>query len=227
MNAAAEKIRILLVDDHPVVLEGIRMFLSSYEHIEIVGEFSNGEDAIENVTPLLPDVVLMDIHLPGMTGLEAARRIRKIHPDVKVLMITAYEDKEYILQTVQAGAHGCVMKNASPEELITAIENIRQGKIAFGSRASDVLLNDFVDKATQQSDEEIAELSPREMEVLSLIAQGETNKKIASLLFVSIRTVEKHRENIMRKLDIHSAVGLARFAIEKGIVDLKKDPKGP
>ena len=218
MKKFKNKIRLLLADDHPVVREGIRSCLANHDRLEIVGEAIDGKDAINKAKELVPDIVLMDINMPTMNGLKATEELRQKLPKIKVLILTVHSNKEYALQMIRSGARGYVLKDSSPKELIQAIESVYHGDAFFSPEVARLVLNDYVAKASRIDSAPAAELSEREREVLALIAKGCTSKQIAAQLGVSIRTAESHRENIMRKLNIHNVAGLTRFAISKGII---------
>jgi DNA-binding NarL/FixJ family response regulator len=220
MNKDKPKIRILLVDDHPFVLEGIRSCLQSQEQFEIVGEAANGKEAIEKGRELSPSVMIMDISMPIMNGLEATRHLRKIAPEVKVLILTMHEKREFTSQIIEAGARGYVSKNTSPAELIRAIELVDRGETFFNPLITEAFLKNFVENAGRAGAQSQPELSLREREVLTLIAEGFSNKEAANLLGVSVRTVEKHRERIMDKLNLHSIVELTKYAIAHHMVQI-------
>jgi len=214
-----KKIRLLLVDDHPLVREGIRSCLSRHKQLEIVGEAVDGREAVAKTRELKPDIVLMDINLPRMNGLEATRLLQKDSPQTKVLILTVHNNKEYVLPIVHAGARGYVLKDTSPDELVSAIEQVDRGEAFFSSDIARFVLNDYVTTSGRPKSSE-DELSDREREVLALIAEGSSNKAIAGRLGLSVRTVETHRARIMRKLNIHSTAGLTKFAINQGIASL-------
>ena len=216
--ATPSKIKILLVDDHPMVREGIRSCLDARANFRVVGEASDGQEAVEKAKKLMPDVVLMDISMPKLTGLEATKVLHKEVPKTKVLILTMHENEAYVLEIVRSGARGYLLKDTSPTEVVRAIEAVSKGEAFFSSRISQFVLNEFVNKARGLTKPSRSEISPREREVLALIAEGLSNKEIANRLFVSVRTVETHREHLMRKLDIHSAAGLTQYALSKGIV---------
>lgn len=219
------RIRILLVDDHPVVREGIRSYLTKHEHLEIVGEAEDGAAAIELARQLVPDVVLMDINMPGMNGLAATAQLQDQLPEVRVLILTVHNSKEYILPIVRCGASGYVLKDTSPVELIRAIEAVYRRESFFSPPVTKVVLDDYRQHQGQQSrapKEGLALLSPREKQVLGYIAREYTNKEIATELLLGVRTVETHRERIMSKLAIRSTAGLTKFAIAAGIVPLEE-----
>ncbi|TAL06074.1 MAG: response regulator transcription factor [Verrucomicrobia bacterium] len=211
-------IKVLVVDDHPVVRKGITACLAHNQHIGIVGESGDGRDAVRKIRELQPDLVLMDINMPQMNGLAVTELLRREMPQVKVLILSMHSNTEYVLRIIQAGAKGYVLKDASTEELVRAIETVDRGEAYFSSDVARVALNQFV-RGGGQSDE-LSALTNREREVLTQIAEGLSNKEIASALGVGVRTVETHRERIMRKLDIHNVAGLTKFAISKGLVSV-------
>lgn len=215
------KIKILLVDDHPIVRAGIKASLLEQEHFEVIGEAANGVEAIEKVKKFLPDIVLMDISMPQMSGLEATKVLRDTLPKVKVIALTMHDNKDYIVEIIRLGARGYVLKDSAPSDLARAIESVYSNDAFFSPALSQIVLNEYVKQAVRIEKSLIPELSEREREVLALIADGHSNKQIADQLYVSVRTVETHREHIMKKLDIHSAAGLTKYAIENGIVGVK------
>ncbi len=213
------KIRVLLVDDHPLVLDGISARLEGEESLEVVGMANDGKQALEKAQELNPDVVLMDISMPVMNGFEAAERFREEQPEVKVLILSMHDDREYIVKLIKCGAAGYVLKDVSSSELISAIETVNRGGTYFSSGASQSLFSEF-DQQQAVKEEPLREaLTGREKDVLKLLAEGNSNKEVARVLNISVRTVETHRQNIKSKLDIHTAAGLARYAIENQIVD--------
>ena len=214
----APKIRLLLVDDHPIVREGIKSAFSTRKNILIVGEASTGEEAVAKAAKLKPDVVLMDINMPGMSGLEASRRLRKSVPDSKILALTMHENREYILEMNQLGARGYVFKDSSPSELVHAIEVVHSGEFFFSPRASQHLLRAFLRNEPLNSIHDAVDLSKREVDVLRLITEGFKTKEIAKRLGVTPRTIETYRRRLMSKLGVHSVAGLIKHSIEKGIV---------
>lgn len=213
---AHRKIRAFLVDDHTLVLDGIRSRLSDEDNIEVIGTACNGEEAIERVKELTPDVVLMDVSMPVMGGFEATRILKQELPETRVLILSMHDDKEYIVKLMQAGAYGYVLKDVSSNELIKAIESVHQGSTYFSSSASESLFNNFNSDAIGTE----PVLTHRETDILKLIAEGQCNKDIARTLNISVRTVETHRFNIKKKLDIHTAAGLTKYAIEHNLLKL-------
>ena len=212
-------IRVLLVDDHPFVLDGINACLSSEPGIEVVGQANNGLEALELAEALTPDVVLMDVSMPVMNGLEATKELKIRFPDFKVLILSMHENREYILQLIQSGAAGYVLKDVSSAELVKAIAVVHQGGTYFSSGASETLVNQFDSGRRHAATEDSRPgLTKREGTVLKLLAEGGSNKDIARQLDISVRTVETHRQNIKQKLNIQTAAGLAKYAIENNIV---------
>jgi two-component system nitrate/nitrite response regulator NarL len=215
-------IRIVLVDDHPLVLDGIRARLEGEPGIEVVGEACNGEQALVKAQALKPDVMLMDVSMPVMNGFDATRRLRESDPDVRVLILSMHDNREYILKLIQSGASGYILKDVSSEEMVKAIETVHQGGTYFSAGASQSLFSQFdapsAGAATAASDSDV--LTRRELTVLKLLAEGRNNKEIARELDISVRTVETHRQNIKAKLNIQTAAGLVRYAIEHNLVQL-------
>ena len=212
-------IRLLLVDDHAVVRSGLKMLLASEADVEIVGEAGSGSEAVSAAGSARPDVILMDIGLPDMTGIEAARVIKSQFPKIAIVALTIHDDEEYFFKMLEAGASGYVPKRAAPEELLTAIRAAALGEVYLYPSLAKLLVKDYL------SQEHAAEHKPtldgltaREQEVLSLLAEGAANDRIAGSLVISPETVERHRENIMHKLNLHSRSELVRYAIRKGII---------
>lgn len=206
------KIRVLLVDDHPLVLDGIRSRIELDETIEVVGEGRNGEEALKLAVERKPDVVLMDISMPVMNGIESAGRFATELPDIKVLMLTMHDNREYITKVLNAGAKGYILKDVSSHEMIAAIQSVYEGKTYYSSGVTDILLNEGSKKEVP--------LTEREKTILCLLAEGNSNKHVARELDISVRTVETHRRNIKRKLNLKTSAGLVKYAIENGIVEL-------
>lgn len=211
--------RLLLVDDHAVVRSGLKMLLSGHGEMEIVGEADSAAGALQETERTHPDVILMDIGLPDKTGIEATREIKRKFPDVKIVALTIHEDEEYFFQMLDAGASGYVPKRAAPEELLTAIRVAAAGEVYLYPSMAKLLVQDYLN--TERPAEEKSNLdglTDREHEVLTHLAEGASNDEIAAILFISPKTVERHRENIMRKLNLHSRSELVRYAIRKGII---------
>jgi len=212
-------IRLLLVDDHAVVRSGLRMLLASEADVEIVGEAGSGSEAVSAAGSARPNVILMDIGLPDMTGIEAARVIKAKFPTIYIVALTIHEDEEYFFKMLEAGASGYVPKRAAPEELLTAIRAASKGEVYLYPSLAKLLVKDYLSQEREQENKPTLDgLTDREQEVLSLLAEGATNDEIASSLVISPKTVERHRENIMHKLNLHSRAELVRYAIRKGII---------
>lgn len=212
-------IRLLLVDDHAVVRSGLRMLLASEADVEIVGEAGSGSEAVSAAGSERPNVILMDIGLPDMTGIEAARLIKSKYPNVAIVALTIHEDEEYFFKMLEAGASGYVPKRAAPEELLTAIRAAASGEVYLYPSLAKLLVKDYLSQEREQENKPTLDgLTDREQEVLSLLADGATNDAIAASLVISPKTVERHRENIMHKLNLHSRAELVRYAIRKGII---------
>ena len=212
------RIKLLLVDDHQIVRAGLRMLFMAEPDVEIVGEASSGEEALAAVPRCQPDIVLMDAAMPGMSGMEATRRIKEAFPNVAVLALTMHEDERYFFEMLNAGASGYVPKRAAPDELMSAIRVVSQGDVFIYPSLARLLVNDFLQRSEDTTRDSLDGLTAREHEVLTLIADGLSNKEIADRLVLSVKTVDHHRENIMRKLNLHTRVELTRYAIEKGLI---------
>src|ERR1041385_660550 len=210
--------RLLLVDDHAVVRSGLKMLLENERDVEIVGEAGSAHEAIEAATTLAPNVILMDIGLPDLSGIEATREIKKRLPDVAIVALTIHEDEEYFFKMLEAGATGYVPKRAAPEELLTAIRAAAVGQVYLYPSLAKLLVRDFLDGGRASEEQPPSDLTDREQEVLTYLAEGANNAEIAASLVISPKTVARHRENIMRKLNLHSRAELVRYAIRKGII---------
>ena len=222
MSAKKQIIKVLVADDHPVVRKGLQTCLARHGKLRIVGEAADGDEALRKTRELLPDVVLMDISMPGMNGLAVTEVLRKELPQIKVLILSVHHNKEYIFRVIQAGAHGYVSKEAPPEDVLRAIESVSEGEPFFSEDIARAALNEFVSSGGKK--EPFAQLTSREREVLVLIAEGQSNKEIADRLGIGVRTIETHRERIMRRLNIHSVAGLTKYAIANGLISLEGDP---
>lgn len=215
------RIRLLLVDDHPVVRKGICSCLARQPEFEVVGEAADGLEALRQVAALTPDIVLMDLNMPRMGGLEATKRLHAEHPQVKVLILSVQGDKPTVTQIIRSGACGYVLKDTPTEDLIHAIRVVHRGDAFFSPNVARLLLNQYITETAGAGDGPLRQLTAREIEVLTLIAEGLSNKEAASQLNVSVRTVEAHRERIMRKLNLRSVVGLTKFAIQQRLVSVQ------
>jgi DNA-binding NarL/FixJ family response regulator len=213
-------IRILLVDDHPVVRRGITACLGRYPSLLVVGEAGNGQEALRKARELLPDVVLMDIDMPQMSGLAVTEVLHKELPDSKVLVLSAGRHSESAARIIQSGARGFVAKEANPDDLARAVETVHSGELFFSPNVAGAALNQLVRRNGKVHDS-AAPMSSRERQVLTAIADGLGNKEIADRLGIGLRTVETHRERLMRKLNIHNVAGLTKYAIVEGLSPLK------
>ncbi len=212
-----DHIKIMVVDDHAILRDGIRALIALYDDIEIVGEASDGQEAVNMAQDLVPDVVVMDITMFGMDGLEATRRIKKGNPHVKVLILTQHDNREYILAAIKAGAVGYVPKRALGSDLISAIRAVYRGHSVLYPSATAVLIEDYLHQAQK---EPFDRLTDREREILKMIADGRTSQEIADILVISVKTVLGHRAKVMEKLDIHNRTELIKYAMRKGLVNL-------
>jgi len=213
------KIRLLLVDDHQVVRSGLRMLLASESDVEIVGEAGTAREALEAVRRLNPTVVLMDIGLPDLSGIDATREIKRTNPEVAVVALTIHEDEEYFFKMLEVGAGGYVPKRAAPEELLTAIRAAAAGEVYLYPSMAKLLVKDYLSQdRSNEAASTLDGLTDREQEVLRFLAEGVDNEGIANALVISVKTVARHRENIMQKLGLHSRSELVRYAIRKGII---------
>ncbi len=218
-----ERIRVLLVDDHAILREGVHALLSRESDLTVVGEAGDGQEALELVPRLRPDVVIMDIVMPRMNGLEATKRIRERYPDVRVLILSMYDDHEYVVEIIQAGASGYVLKRVVTEDLVRAIHAVHAGDSFLYPPIAAKLVGDYlrVTKGEQAAANVFGEaLTAREREVLKLIADGNSNQEIARQLGLSRKTVDSHRANAMRKLDLHDVTGVVKYAIRTGMITL-------
>jgi two-component system nitrate/nitrite response regulator NarL len=222
VSAKKKIIKVLIADDHPVVRKGLQSYLARQGHLRIVGEAADGDEALRKARDLSPDVVLMDISMPGMNGLAVTEVLRKESPEMKVLVLSVHSNKDYIFRVIHAGAHGYVSKEAPPEELLCAIESVYKGEPHFSEDIARAALGEFVTRGGKA--EPFAQLTSREREVLVQIAEGRSNKEIATQLDIGVRTIETHRERIMRRLNIHSVAGLTKYAIANGLISLESGP---
>lgn len=212
---------ILIVEDHPVFREGLKALFASAPDLRVAGEAEDGRQGIEFVKELAPDLVLMDLSLPEMSGIEAITEVKRISPSTRILAVTVHDDEEFIKSALEAGADGYVLKDAGRAEIITAVRTVLAGKSYLSPGVSQKVIKGFLKGSPPQAANESRQespLSPREEEVLILIAQGHTNKAIAEKLFLSVKTVERHRANIMSKLDMHNPQALTAHAIRTGLI---------
>jgi two-component system response regulator NreC len=213
------EIRLLLVDDHSVVRSGLRMLLENEDDLVLIGEAGNGMQALELADQLRPDVVIMDITLPDISGIEVTQRLKLAHPQIAVVALTIHEDQQYFFEMLRVGASAYVPKRAAPDDLITAIRAAYHGDVYIYPSLAKLLVNDFLVRVGEGDvDATISSLTPREQEVLAMLAEGKTNEEIASQLVISHHTVARHRENLMGKLGLHSRSELVKYAIRKGLI---------
>ena len=213
-----KKYRIMIVEDHTLLREGLSTMIASDPALEVVGGADNGLDAVRQAVALKPDLILMDINMPVMNGTEALMDIKKREPTIKVMMLTAHKAEEYICDCLQSGADGYVLKHATREELMTAIHKVLNGKTYLSQEVSDQIVIGYKGNANPYTQSAWQSLSAREREVLKLVAEGNTNKVISNLICISVKTVEKHRSNLMKKLNMHNSAALTAYAIEKGLL---------
>lgn len=216
------EITLVLVDDHIMVRSGLRMLLELQNDMRIVGEAENGAEAVRKVMSHKPDVVLMDVQMPDMNGIEATREIKKIMPETAVLALTIYEDDQYFFEMLKAGASGYVPKRAAPDDLVKAIRTVARGDVFLFPTLATRLVQDFVNRQDTEMPPVCDEITSREQEVLTLIAEGLTNAAVGEQLGISVKTVDRHRENIMQKLNMHNRVELVKYAIRVGLIDLEE-----
>ena len=214
------KIHILLADDHTILRAGLKMMLNAQPDMEVVGEAQGGRQAITEAQRLHPDIVLMDITMPDLSGIEATRQIKKILPDVKVLVLTMHENDEYVFQALRAGASGYMLKEAADTELITALHIVHDGQFYLSPTAQSVMVGDYLQRVNSGEEKDsYSHLTEREREILKLVAEGYTNNQIAERLVISPKTVDTHRTHIMDKLNLHSRAELVKYAMRRGLLE--------
>ena len=213
------KIRVLIADDHGLMREGVKALLRATDDIEVVGEAEDGDEAIREVRRLDPEVVLMDVAMPGLGGLEATLAIRKEKPEVKILVLTQYDDREYVSRFLKAGVAGYVLKRAAASELVSAIRAVHRGGLVLDPEiARDVMSEQGKPPSASATEDPYETLTDREKQVLKLVAEGSSNKEIAETLDISVKTAMAHREHLMEKLDVHSRTELIKFALRRGVI---------
>jgi two-component system response regulator NreC len=214
------KIRILLADDHTILRAGLKMMLNAQPDMEVIGEAQDGRQAIHEAQKLQPDIILMDITMPDMNGIEATKQIKKTQPEIKVLILTMHEHDEYIFQALRAGASGYILKEAADTELITALHVVQCGQFYLSPAAQSVMVGDYLQRVrTGEEKDSYSSLTEREREILKLVAEGHTNNQIAERLVISPKTVDTHRTHIMDKLNLHSRAELVKYAMRRGLLE--------
>jgi len=211
---------VVIAEDHTILRAGLKALLSTNQNFEVIGEADNGRDAIRRVVELKPDLVIMDLSMPGMNGMDAVREIKDRMPEVKALVLTVHSEEEYVLASLQAGANGYVLKDATQNELLIAAERVLEGKTYLSADITEKVVNSYLNTSNvnQEPVTRWDTVTQRERQILKLIAEGHTNKSMADYLCISVKTVEKHRANLMKKLDLHSVSALTTYALEKGII---------
>lgn len=213
------KLKVLIADDHGVVRKGLRLLLEEYPELEVVGEAANGRDVVRLASDLSPHVVLMDVAMPLLNGIEAAGQIRKVNSDIGIIMLTMHADESYVLRALNAGVKGYLLKESAEEDLLRAVKAVSHGKPFFSPAITHTLLEDYMRVLKQEGLSDTFELlTPREKEVLQLLAEGKTNKDVAAILDVSLYTVESHRTNLMQKLNLHNTAEIVLYAVRKNMV---------
>jgi len=215
-----DKKKIVIAEDHTILRAGLKALLMSNPKFEIIGEADNGRDAIRRVIELKPDLVIMDLSMPGMNGMDAVREIKDRMPEVKALVLTVHAEEEYVLASLQAGANGYVLKDATQNELLIAAERVLEGKTYLSPDVTEKVVNSYLN-TSNFNHEPVTRwdtVTQRERQILKLIAEGHTNKSMGEYLCISVKTVEKHRANLMKKLDLHNVSALTTYALEKGII---------
>jgi len=215
-----ETIKALIADDHRIVREGIQTLLSNESDIEVIAQAENGRDAVKLALKLQPDITIMDIGMPELNGIEAIIQIRRKLPNARIIVLSMHSEHEFIWKTFKAGAFAYLLKDCAAQELVTAIRRVNSGKKYISEDISDVVLQDFVDTKWHDKQASYVPLSDREKEVLQLLSEGKTTKEIAEILFISKKTVESHRKNIMEKLQIFNIPDLTKYAIRSGLTSL-------
>jgi DNA-binding NarL/FixJ family response regulator len=213
----SDRTKVLLADDHTIVREGLLALLQGHQDVAVVGTAENGREAVDKARRLFPDVVVMDIAMPLLNGIEATRQLHRLLPQTKVIVLTMYADEVYVLRALQAGVRGYLLKKAASAELLQAIHAVERGDFYLSSEISRVVVERYL-SSENPAEEEVVALSDRERQILQLVAEGHTNRQIAAALGITPKTVDTHRTRLMTKLDIHDTPGLVRYAIRKGMV---------
>jgi len=219
-TGTGNKVRVLLADDHTILRAGLKMMLNAQPDIEVIGEASDGRQAVLEAQRLQPDVIIMDITMPEVNGIEATRQVKKLQPDVRVLVLTMHENEEYLFQMLRAGAAGYMLKEAADTELISAIRVVSSGRFYLSPSAQSMMVSDYLQRVrTGEERDSYSALTEREREILKLVAEGYTNNQIGERLFISPKTVDTHRSHIMDKLNLHSRAELVKYAMRRGLLE--------
>ncbi len=219
-DGSGSKIRVLLADDHTILRAGLKIMLNIQPDMEVIGEASDGKQAITEAQRLTPDVILMDITMPECNGIEATRQVKRLLPDTRVLVLTMHENEEYLFQVLRAGASGYILKEAADTELISAIRAVHAGRFYLSPSAQSLMIGDYLLRVrTGEERDSYSALTEREREILKLVAEGYTNNQIAEQLFISPKTVDTHRTHIMDKLNLHSRAELVKYAMRRGLLE--------
>ncbi len=214
-------IRVFLADDHIMVREGLRLLLETQGNIDVIGEAGDGRDAVRQVVKLLPHIVLMDISMPELNGIEATQQICETCPSTRVIILSMYSNAQHVHRALKAGARGYILKESAGVDVIKAVQAVHEGKIFLCDQVSELVVGEYVNKRVQDTDDDLSLLSARELEILQLVAEGKSSGRIAELLFLSPKTVETYRSRLMQKLHITDLPGLVRFAIVHGLIPLE------
>lgn len=217
----SDKKKIIIAEDHNILRAGLKALLTSNPQFDVIGEADNGRDAIRRVIELKPDLVIMDLNMPGMNGMDAIREIKERDTEIKTLVLTVHNEEEYVLASLKAGANGYVLKDATQNELMTAAERVLNGKTYLSAEITEKVVNSYL-QTNNVNNEPLTRwdtVTQRERQILKLIAEGHTNKSMADYLCISVKTVEKHRANLMKKLDLHNVSALTTYALEKGLIN--------
>jgi DNA-binding NarL/FixJ family response regulator len=213
-----DKIKLIICDDHQILVQGLKSLLKDHEEIEVIATVNNGQELLELMKSKFPEIILLDIDMPVMDGLETLKKLKKINSSVKVIFLTIHAEKAIIQKMMDNGANGYVLKSASKSELLESIRKVNSGKIYMSDAATNALLEKTkIETKTAQLEEKIEDLTPREIEILKLIAEGYSNTEIGNMLYISPRTVDTHRTNIMKKLNVKNIAGLIKYAIQSGL----------
>jgi len=217
----AKKLRVLIADDHNIVREGLRMILEREPDMDVVAEADNGIDALNLAVSLVPDLMLVDVTMPGMSGIETTQKVLEVFPDMSILVLSMCEEKQFVVEALSAGAKGYLLKDCAATDLVVAIRNVASGGVYLSQKVAGLIVQEYILRPQDHIAPACDILSPREKEVLQLIADGKNTKEIAFYLNVSVKTIETYRQNVMKKLDLHSVADLVKYAIREGMVSVE------